>query len=299
MDEVRNGLYYFETTLHDLAPEVAASLERAVAEHYPGARRAARRFLRFGSWIGGDRDGNPFVTVAATEEALRAHHDLALRLLRRGIERLHGHLSTTERLGRRARAPREPARRTPRRSRTRRGGPRSATGASRTARSCATSTGSSGRPSRRAPGPGAPTTSCARAPTPTPRSSSPTSACCRRACAPTAASAWPTGGSATLVRQAEIFGFHLASLDLRQDSARHAERGRRGARPLRRLAGLRARRAEDERAALLTARDPRPGGPSPRTASTSARPRTRRSTSSASCAAPTSGSGRPRSRATS
>jgi phosphoenolpyruvate carboxylase len=98
MDEVRNGLYYFETTLYDLAPEVVASLERAVAEHFPGAR-VPPAFLRFGSWIGGDRDGNPSVTVASTEEALRAHHELALRLLRRGIERLHGHLSTTERLG--------------------------------------------------------------------------------------------------------------------------------------------------------------------------------------------------------
>ena len=39
------------------------------------------------------------MTVAVTEETLRAHHELALRLLRRGIERLHGHLSTTERLG--------------------------------------------------------------------------------------------------------------------------------------------------------------------------------------------------------
>ena len=98
MDEVRNGLYFFESVLHDLAPEVAASLERAVAAHYPGAV-VRPGFLRFGSWIGGDRDGNPFVTVAATEETLRAHHELALRLLRRGIERLHGHLSTSERLG--------------------------------------------------------------------------------------------------------------------------------------------------------------------------------------------------------
>ena len=98
MDEVRNGLYYFESVLHDLAPEVAASLERAVAAQYPGAV-VRPGFLRFGSWIGGDRDGNPFVTVAVTEETLRAHHELALRLLRRGIERLHGHLSTTERLG--------------------------------------------------------------------------------------------------------------------------------------------------------------------------------------------------------
>jgi phosphoenolpyruvate carboxylase len=97
MDEVRNGLYYFEA-LHDLAPQVAGALERAVAEHYPGAS-VRPSFLRFGSWIGGDRDGNPHVTVAVTEETLRAHNDLALRLLRRGIERLHGHLSTTERLG--------------------------------------------------------------------------------------------------------------------------------------------------------------------------------------------------------
>jgi phosphoenolpyruvate carboxylase len=89
MDEVRNGLYYFEA-LYDLAPQVSAALERAVAEHYPGAR-VRPDVLRFGSWIGGDRDGNPHVTVAVTEEALR--------LLRRGIERLHGHLSTTERLG--------------------------------------------------------------------------------------------------------------------------------------------------------------------------------------------------------
>ena len=98
MDEVRNGLFYFETVLYDLAPEVVRSLERAVAQHYPGAR-VRPSFLRFGSWMGGDRDGNPFVNATVTEEALRAHQDVALRLLRRGIERLHGHLSTRERLG--------------------------------------------------------------------------------------------------------------------------------------------------------------------------------------------------------
>ncbi|HVO10794.1 MAG TPA: phosphoenolpyruvate carboxylase [Vicinamibacteria bacterium] len=98
MDEVRNGLFYLETVLYDLAPEVVRSLERAVAERYPGARVDAS-FLRFGSWMGGDRDGNPFVDCAVTEQTLRAHHQLALQLLRRGIERLHGHLSITEALG--------------------------------------------------------------------------------------------------------------------------------------------------------------------------------------------------------
>ena len=182
MDEVRNGLYYFESTLHDLAPEVAASLERAVAEHYPGAV-VRPGFLRFGSWIGGDRDGNPLVTVAATEEALRAHHDLALRLLRRGIERLHGHLSTTERLGVDAElveSLRADAAAVPRRGDAGRGAlpspavPPEAAVRLPEARA---------RRSRRAAGPGGPTTACARAPTATPRSSSPTCASSSAACA--------------------------------------------------------------------------------------------------------------------
>jgi phosphoenolpyruvate carboxylase len=84
--------------LHDLAPQVVRSLERAVAAHYPGLQ-VRPSFLRFGSWVGGDRDGNPFVECAVTEETLRAHHELALRLLRRAIERLHGHLSMSERRG--------------------------------------------------------------------------------------------------------------------------------------------------------------------------------------------------------
>jgi phosphoenolpyruvate carboxylase len=98
MDEVRNGLFYFEATLFDLAPEVVRSLEHAVAERFPG-QSVRPSCLRFGSWMGGDRDGNPYVTAAVTEQALRAHNELALRLLRRELERLHGHLSTTERLG--------------------------------------------------------------------------------------------------------------------------------------------------------------------------------------------------------
>jgi phosphoenolpyruvate carboxylase len=99
MDEVRNGLFYFETTLFDLAPAIVGGLEKGLGTQFPGHRFAVPPFLRFGSWIGGDRDGNPSVTVGTTEEALRAHKDMALRLLRRGFERLHGHLSSTEAWG--------------------------------------------------------------------------------------------------------------------------------------------------------------------------------------------------------
>jgi phosphoenolpyruvate carboxylase len=93
LDEVRGGLYYFENTLFDLVPEMERRLEKALATIWPGERFEVPHFLRFGSWIGGDRDGNPFVTPAVTEETLREHQAAVLRLYRRALERMHGHLS--------------------------------------------------------------------------------------------------------------------------------------------------------------------------------------------------------------
>ena len=219
MDEVRNGLYYFETTLYDLAPEVAASLERAVARHYPGTQ-VPGRFLRFASWIGGDRDGNPSISVATTEQALRAHHELALRLLRRGIERLHGHLSTTERLGvddalvrslerdalafpDEAKRAEDRYRRQPYRQKLR-----------YVYRKLGATLEASARPWRadHAEQPGVY------------REASELVADLRLLQASLQAhrgERLAAGRLGTLVRQAEIFGFHLASLDLRQTSARH------------------------------------------------------------------------------
>jgi phosphoenolpyruvate carboxylase len=99
MDEVRNGLYFFDEVLFDLAPTLYRSLEEALAQAYPGVAFAVPPFLRFGSWIGGDRDGNPFVTAAVTEETLREHKATALRLYQRSLDRMHGHLSASARLG--------------------------------------------------------------------------------------------------------------------------------------------------------------------------------------------------------
>lgn len=99
VDEVRNGLYYFDQVLFDLAPLLYRSLKVALAAAYPGHTFAIPSFLRFGSWIGGDRDGNPFVDVAATEDALREHKALVLRLYQRAIDNMHGHLSSSARYG--------------------------------------------------------------------------------------------------------------------------------------------------------------------------------------------------------
>ena len=88
LDEVRGGLVHFASTLADTVPRIYRDLERAIAESYPpedGAEPVTvPPLLGFGSWIGGDRDGNPFVTPRMTVAALELMRDQCLRLLEPG-----------------------------------------------------------------------------------------------------------------------------------------------------------------------------------------------------------------------
>jgi phosphoenolpyruvate carboxylase len=95
-DEARTGLWYFDTTLFDTLPRLQADLERALARHYPGVRAPAR-WLTFGSWIGGDRDGNPNVTAAVTADVLRLHRRLALEKLQVAARELARSLTVSDR----------------------------------------------------------------------------------------------------------------------------------------------------------------------------------------------------------
>ncbi len=79
IDEVRNGLYFFDETLFEAIPSVYEELERCLTKYYPGEHWHVPDYLRFGSWIGGDRDGNPSVTSSVTWETLQLHRQLALR----------------------------------------------------------------------------------------------------------------------------------------------------------------------------------------------------------------------------
>ena len=63
LDEVRNGLYFFESSLWDVVPRLYRDLEDALRSEFPDGGFDVPSFLRFGSWIGGDRDGNPSVTA--------------------------------------------------------------------------------------------------------------------------------------------------------------------------------------------------------------------------------------------
>ena len=66
LEEVEVGMY-FAATLWEVAPGLYADLHRALERIYPAHEFHLPPFLSFGSWIGGDRDGNPFVSAGVTE----------------------------------------------------------------------------------------------------------------------------------------------------------------------------------------------------------------------------------------
>jgi phosphoenolpyruvate carboxylase len=95
-DEARTGLWYFDTTLIETMPRLQVDMERALARHYPGVK-APPKWLSFGSWIGGDRDGNPEVTAATTAEVLVLHRRLAIEKLRHVASELSKILTVSDR----------------------------------------------------------------------------------------------------------------------------------------------------------------------------------------------------------
>ncbi len=78
-DEVSYGLYYFKASLFHTIPLLYRNFERAIRKVYPDDDITIPNVLSFGSWIGGDRDGNPFVTPDVTRRAIRLHMRAALQ----------------------------------------------------------------------------------------------------------------------------------------------------------------------------------------------------------------------------
>ena len=96
LDEVRNtGLYFFEQTLFDVVPEIYQELNDALKTVFPEQDFDVPSFLKYGSWIGGDRDGNPLVTDEVTENALRAQKDQALERYESDVFQLYELLSVS------------------------------------------------------------------------------------------------------------------------------------------------------------------------------------------------------------
>jgi phosphoenolpyruvate carboxylase len=77
-DEIENGLAYYEYTFLRELPKLYADIERQLAAAWPDRVPRVGPLLRMGSWIGGDRDGNPFVTREVTRHAMQRHAMVAL-----------------------------------------------------------------------------------------------------------------------------------------------------------------------------------------------------------------------------
>lgn len=94
-DEIHMGLDYFPMVLFETLPRLYAELEESVQSIYGAASGDARlrELLYFGSWIGGDRDGNPSVTAESTRDALRMARHVIVDHYVAEITRLVGQLS--------------------------------------------------------------------------------------------------------------------------------------------------------------------------------------------------------------
>ncbi|MGC9215110.1 phosphoenolpyruvate carboxylase [Acidithiobacillus sp.] len=95
-DEVENGLFYFRDSLFEAVPLTYRAARRAARRVFANADIDIPAFIRFGSWIGGDRDGNPNVTAAITGWALRTQSIEVLKEYQRRLSDLYqllGHSS--------------------------------------------------------------------------------------------------------------------------------------------------------------------------------------------------------------
>ncbi|MFC4604756.1 phosphoenolpyruvate carboxylase [Rhodococcus kronopolitis] len=97
-DEIEVGLRYYEASLFEVVPRINAELRSALRGRWPGVDLLPEPMLRTGSWIGGDRDGNPYVTAEVVYRATHRAAATALGHHLRELESLERELSMSERL---------------------------------------------------------------------------------------------------------------------------------------------------------------------------------------------------------
>jgi phosphoenolpyruvate carboxylase len=96
LDEVRTSLVYLLSTFAEVVPRLYRDLEEAISVVYPGHPIAVPPLFMPGTWIGGDRDGNPNVTPGVTRQALELMRSAAIGLLDERLLELAGRLSVAE-----------------------------------------------------------------------------------------------------------------------------------------------------------------------------------------------------------
>jgi phosphoenolpyruvate carboxylase len=214
VDEVANGLSYFDYTFLRELPRFYADLEDRLAAREPGGPDGdTPSFLRIGSWIGGDRDGNPYVTAAVLERALAMQSGRVMRFYGEELQRLGAELSLDGRFVGVSDELRRLADASPDVSPHRAGEPYRRVISGIAARLAATA--------RALPGAAAGSVGAAAAPYADAAEFAGELAAVHRSLAANGSALLARGRLRDLRRVVDAFGFHLASLDLRQNSDVH------------------------------------------------------------------------------
>src|SRR5262245_26449337 len=96
-DEARNAVYYLADLAGDAATRVLDDLAETLRDLGVQLPPTARP-LTFGTWIGGDRDGNPYVTPAVTREVLLIQHEYGIRVAEGLVDHLADEISVSKRI---------------------------------------------------------------------------------------------------------------------------------------------------------------------------------------------------------
>ena len=89
-DEINNGVSIFPMSFFEALPKLYRTMERDFQTAYPGVH--VPNILKIGGWIGGDRDGNPFVSAETLRFAFRRHADAVFRFYRGELDKLYREL---------------------------------------------------------------------------------------------------------------------------------------------------------------------------------------------------------------
>jgi len=216
LDEVANGLSFYEDTFLREVPRLHCALEDRLQDDDAagsGKHEEIASFLRMGSWIGGDRDGNPFVTAEVMRGTLHMQSALILRFYLGELHLLGSELSLAANLADVPAELRALAERSPDTSPHRSGEPYRLAVSGIYARLAATATKFNVETNRRPIGQAAPYASVTEL--------ADDLDVIDRALRSSRLHVLARGRLRTLRRAVDCFGFHLASLDMRQNSAVH------------------------------------------------------------------------------
>jgi phosphoenolpyruvate carboxylase len=213
LDEVANGLSFYDYTFLREVPRLHCALEDHLNEGDGAARGELASFLRMGSWIGGDRDGNPFVTAEVMRGTLRMQSSRVLRFYLEELHALGAELSLAAHLADISKDLRALADRSPDKSPHRSGEPYRLAVSGVYARLTATAQKLDVETTRPPVGEAAPYDSANQF-----KADLDT---IYRSLISNNSRVIARGRLRLLRRAADCFGFHLASLDMRQNSAVH------------------------------------------------------------------------------